>query len=1166
MGVLGFWAWMRKKGVQPHLHQVTQQFPASLHLPSLQSKIRVDFLGSFFPAVLWAYSNHTRDKAHLILESLLKKLGNQQRLIIYFDGDPAEEKADTHRHRQDLRDKAQIRACNALEVLRGRVDNDLTVRKSHFNNVRKHLRGCFKWIHADRDVFIALLRSKGWVVVLCETEADVKIAQDCLIDDVVVSRDSDMLIHMTISTLWKPIRRATQGKFLVYEVPSILARVGLTRTQLTAVGVVTKNDYTSNIRTLGIAINHDLLRCLDGQQDVPTLILQYLALDKVILKNKTGQTFSTSINVFVNRRQTPITTDPPANAVAYDNLRSEFNRVCNVFEQRKRERQAARRDSKRAPVSVSQAPVPAFHVSSASGASVSAPACTKKPQHRSRYSFKKRRKGKEHDSPEVITSFVLKSYKKPPDLPVVTTPTKTSKTTSIRRAITSNQKKAVLNALTSEHPIVSLDIGTIRTNVHGVHGTNAALTREVVECIQGAAREALIVKRQCQQYVGMYLQRLLSGNTIDDDDPTTDATPATNSGSDEREGDDDQNNQEDDDARPSDQQVFLKSVMTCLYSKNRPRGDIAASRIITRLEELHILPPGTIHSCGHPRQSSKYTPADLVRSVASQMAAELTRHFLKGSRELYIKLKKDMNNGLLPSGTAIELRTEISYDELRERLKDIMAPAYPNEPREKFNKTWCVSNWMPGVDPGLLIKAFICNIAPKDDPTVTACQKRKSGHLAAIELCSLDRLKDHVNMLRQRTFDPQQYDAKGYFLRGSIRTNGHRLQLIAYKLRELQSVCFRRYKTNVLPNRLLSTVGGTNDYLTEVRNVFSCSQDVEDLLGCSAKDVRKEVRVLGLDLGQAFVVGASAVQGMPPKRRRRKRGKGRKSRRRRGKKRGHGSNTALPDYYNLAVSQKAVYQPTLKFRRWLEAKKASTITGTEQTGSVLQTICDIESNYPPLRGPAANIEGYFNHRSEYAEVLDKFYNGTRVYKQYSWDAKKARKEEYRRAADNLLRMIGGSLGAPKDKDEKVVIGVGLSKFSTGIRLSSLDGTFGSYFIQTARALGYIVVGVNEYFTSKKCPSCKNFVAQVGDNIRCFYCTSCKKYMHRDIMAGQNICNVVLGHLIDQQRPLYLQPQDAEGNYPWMQPQAPQEPADRLKRAGMDVEGGPSEVKKRSIGI
>ncbi|KAF9138281.1 hypothetical protein BG015_002437 [Linnemannia schmuckeri] len=119
-----------------------------------------------------------------------------------------------------------------------------------------------------------------------------------------------------------------------------------------------------------------------------------------------------------------------------------------------------------------------------------------------------------------------------------------------------------------------------------------------------------------------------------------------------------------------------------------------------------------------------------------------------------------------------------------------------------------------------------------------------------------------------------------------------------------------------------------------------------------------------------------------------------------------------------------------------------------------------------------------------------------ILKKHKWNAKKARTQEYRLVADRLLQLVGGSTGAKRDKDNKVVIGVGLGKFSSKIRLSSLHESFQSYFTQKARALGYIVF---------------------------------QKYMHRDIMAGHNICNAIRGHLLDQQRPKVT-----DGNYPWMQ--------------------------------
>jgi hypothetical protein len=76
------------------------------------------------------------------------------------------------------------------------------------------------------------------------------------------------------------------------------------------------------------------------------------------------------------------------------------------------------------------------------------------------------------------------------------------------------------------------------------------------------------------------------------------------------------------------------------------------------------------------------------------------------------------------------------------------------------------------------------------------------------------------------------------------------------------------------------------------------------------------------------------------------------------------------------------------------------------------------------------------------------------------------------------------------------------------------------------------VGVNEFYTSKKCPVCQAFVGQV--NTRRLYCPNCKSFMHRDELAGHNMCQIIQGHLLDQERPRYLQPVYADGTLVWAQ--------------------------------
>ncbi|KAG0368871.1 hypothetical protein BGZ54_000912 [Gamsiella multidivaricata] len=143
-----------------------------------------------------------------------------------------------------------------------------------------------------------------------------------------------------------------------------------------------------------------------------------------------------------------------------------------------------------------------------------------------------------------------------------------------------------------------------------------------------------------------------------------------------------------------------------------------------------------------------------------------------------------------------------------------------------------------------------------------------------------------------------------------------------------------------------------------------------------------------------------------------------------------------------------------------------------------------------------------------------------VLKVHKWEARRARDAGCETIASRLLKSVGGSIGCRRKETNKVVIVIGLGQFSSNARLSSLHESFMSYFVQKVRSLGYIVVGVNEYYIL---PVCEQSVAQV--EIRRLYYSHCKTSVHRDVMTGHNIGNAVRGHLVHQQQPLYLQPVD-----------------------------------------
>lgn len=433
--------------------------------------------------------------------------------------------------------------------------------------------------------------------------------------------------------------------------------------------------------------------------------------------------------------------------------------------------------------------------------------------------------------------------------------------------------------------------------------------------------------------------------------------------------------------------------------------------------------------------------------------------------------------------TEIELAAFLQKrDELHPFLKNVIGST---DQQRRLSQEELTRDWLPLQTPGTLIRRLIAPVDPRtpDGERLRGRQKKDAGIAAAVKVVKPQVLRAHINNLRRKGFDPHTYEEKGYFLRGSIRTDGHQLQLLAYKVRELNSVKFKRYSTDVLPDRLTTTIAGTSDFLTEIHNVFRTPADVQRLLGCTPEEADK-VSYLGLDLGQAFVVGAYGFlsQDKTPRigkqgRRRHRRKKKRGSRGRRNRGSGKGKKKGICQargerHINLAAKQKAVAQPTLKHRSWVEREKATSLkvpsisstTNTESvapptsnqpstssmeaTPSVELSISTIESSLPPLCGANSNFTDHVECRNANKTYLDEFYNGKNFrFKKYKRMSKKARMMEFHQLADSLLRMIGGSIGEKKKEEDLVVIGIGMGQFTSTSRLSSLHGSFQSFFVQ-----------------------------------------------------------------------------------------------------------------------
>ncbi|KAF9159008.1 hypothetical protein BGX21_003433, partial [Mortierella sp. AD011] len=1116
-------------------------------------------------------------EAHAIVEREILLLGARKNWILYLDGYPSDEKRAVQLRREEVRKKALVLAQNGIKDPSDRIEKNQRIRKQWFITIDKNLKKSFYWSLDSRRSFAAYMLQKEWNVIVSQTEADLKIASDCNPGDVVMSRDSDFLIYDKVKTIWRPI---SGRRFLVYDLQDVLTTLGLSSVQLTVLGVVSKNDYNSNIPSLGSSTNFGIIKGLDKTKGAEAMVQEYLTRSQVVSKNVANETFATSLKVFVDREQTQSKSDQAlaesdpctqGSLREHDSLRNNFNRLREKHQELKALRETKKNsessDDKIQRHKSSQTfnryrtiDLPAC--SNTNEADVAHPALprTRTPRHRPRYSFKERSRLKQHEPLERMKQYTLKPWKKVPENPSDDDPNapkelpqnaeKKKKEEKEKRRLHERKKKLeieekgddnkrrtrLIRQLKWEHPLIAF-----KDDLSNPEPDRSVLD-EVRRSLQSSVRAVNQVQHACQLLVGRYIQYIIAQDMIQEEDrkllncicPPISAPRDANDVQGDAEVD---TGPVDDDRKGDKQEQFLRALIRCIYSRKHPKKELTEVILfIDRVCELGFfkMPPKS-----QINEPMEFNPTDLLQNLGTQLKTQFNRHWRTGTKELYQSLMTRQSKGILPAGIKIEIDNEISAIENFVQLNRIgknrrkLAPMTPVAQTfvmfterqlcsifwksrilqerlfriagERYTNCTDLHNWVSCQAPGFLITQLLSNVGRPEHRTN---HEGRRGFKEVTKYMSLDEIEEHLKPIQEEDFNARSYTGRGYALRGTIRTDGFRLQLLAFKLKELQSVRYKRLAPDKIPPRISSTTGGVDYFLTEIRNIVKTKKDVADLWTCPPQ----QIKILGLDLGQACVLGASAL--LPGDNHSEVEVAG-----------GDVTMNAGPAVYrNLAVKQKAVYQPILKFRRWFQNKKNEIPAGS--TGS----ISNIESNLPPLRGESASFESYYSELQKVEGELNAFYNGSMLFKKHQWDANKAHKAEYAIITDRLLKLIGGSIGRQRDKDCEVVIGVGLGQFATKTGLSSLHGSFLSYFVPKVRSLGYIVVGVNEYYTSKKCPTCHNFVGQV--DIRRLYCRHCRTYMHRDVMAGHNICNVVRGHLLHQQRPRYLQPRDENGGYPW----------------------------------
>ncbi|KAK5816265.1 hypothetical protein F5H01DRAFT_202893 [Linnemannia elongata] len=722
MGISFWFPFIRRKGYNPAL--LYQSIIAKI---APDKHRRLDVLGTCYQVIRNSYSNNPPDVAHRMLEEEVRRYGSSLDMSLYIDGYQAVEKSYTAAERERVRDRALERTTTALDTLDSRLDNGLRISKHHFVDVRSSLASSFYWSRESRSGFAQYMQNAGWTVKLADTEADLAIAIDAQPDDIVISRDSDMMAYTSIRTLWRPISR---GLILVYNVPDLLKALGVSRSQLTALAAVSRNDYNKNIHSLGPATNFSIIKSID-RADPKDIVLGYLSDNRVISKNTNNQDFANSTRVFVDLQQTRLETDGsrPGSQIMFEQLQVRFQDFCMRYDQHKQSqiRGAQPRSSNdaiarlRVPRSFnryrtieSPAPVtknsesflqqPSIASLEPSGSTSSNPqdhshpplTRTRIPRHRQRFSFKERQGKLAHEPPPKAKQLVWKPPKKVPESPDDTSSSstkkdskkkdakakKTQKKTSSDEGPKSNAEKgkqSLIRSLGWHHPISSLEVGTLKTNVERALIDRPDLQLEVINCINEGSALAVDIKRKAQRLIGAFLEMLQirmkaaeeskrqelrkagktmleserlearrDAVTVDERD-TLDylcgrIEPLTNKCDDaDADGDDIQEDSGDLDAERKDNKhsMFLRSFLTYLYSRNLPDKNSKIGKSVNTF--INILVGLQLFDICRNRselnETMLFSASTLVRSVAEQLSVELKKMYNNGSHLLHDQVR-----------------------------------------------------------------------------------------------------------------------------------------------------------------------------------------------------------------------------------------------------------------------------------------------------------------------------------------------------------------------------------------------------------------------------------------------------------------------------------------------------------------------------------------------
>ncbi|KAF9952866.1 hypothetical protein BGZ70_000443, partial [Mortierella alpina] len=608
MGIVGLWPLLKKKGYEPAFRS---HVPLDRSTSEAAAVCRLDIQGTFYMNIRSAYIRHPAEIAHQIMEQQISKMVPKDRTVLYLDGAPAKEKESTHAQRRQTRQNTADDAEKLLVLLRDRIQKGESVRKWMFNAIQKATEKVFYWSAESRAEFAQYLEQNGWTVQVAPTEADLAIARDCVPADIVVSKDSDMAIYKNIPSLGSP----------------------------------------TNFKLVKEIVDTDPARMVED----------YLALDQVVLKNTTNESFANARRVFIDQVQEPVPPSQPSVDVAYEDLTHRLQDMREFYKQEQTRKEEQRRLSGRPSTTESNQKLEGFN----RYRTVDKPSPNSGSRSwRPRYSHKTRVRVLQHDEPQGMVRYRWKPHR-PRSTNSVNGQDNSEEDPSgdnstggnpAARPLESMGKLDLARAMRREHPISTLEIGTVRANARAalqhpppdmstLQVPWADVASAVDQCLKDVTKLASGTKRSCQLLVGRFVEQLSTQDVISSLDrdlldlvcPRISARTSQDGTGIRTESSD---LIDDDTEAQTCYAQFFTSLATYVYSGSCPISSKTGRQVEKFINRAHELGLCEKVDRGAIRRAMPYPGSIFLRSVGTQMASEYKRHFKQGTLTMFDKAMK----------------------------------------------------------------------------------------------------------------------------------------------------------------------------------------------------------------------------------------------------------------------------------------------------------------------------------------------------------------------------------------------------------------------------------------------------------------------------------------------------------------------------------------------